>query len=78
MTNLPDVKLVATGNTQPSPTQVVLASTAKRGAHGQTLPVQKGARPSSKSKLLTPSHSKATSTQTDEKYGALGLGAGAA
>jgi hypothetical protein len=71
------VKLVATGNTQPSPTQVDLAFTARHGAHGQTRQVQKGARPSSKSKLLTPSHSNHISTQTDAKYGALGLGAGA-
>jgi hypothetical protein len=68
---------VATGNTQQSPTQAVLAFTAKHGAHGQTLPVQKGARPSSKSKLLTLLHLNPTSTLTDAKYGALGLGVGA-
>jgi hypothetical protein len=71
------VKLVAIGNTQLSPTQVVLAFIARLGAHGQTLLVQKGARPSSKSRWLTPSHSNPISTQTDAKYGALGRGVGA-
>jgi len=57
-------------------TPAVLASTEAPGNAGQTQQVPKEKPPRNKSRLQTPLHSKATLTQTEQKFGALGLGDG--
>jgi len=70
------VKLAETGNTRRAHTRAVLAFTEAPGNDGQTPQVPKAKPPRNKSRSQTQLHSKAISTPTAQKFGALGLGDG--